>query len=169
MRVTSSSADALGMHVTGEAALTGGNELAGRVVIGEFAPNAALQALLRGAVPPTVDVGALGTLALETNFDTSLDTGRAALRDFKLTALGATVSGTLEGVPGDRGDVFRGQIQTSRFAPDAMTQAFAAMLPPTLTAERARHARARRELHVRRRRGHADACNRCAPRRSACA
>ena len=87
-------------------------------------------------MPPTVDVGALGTLALETNFDTSLDTGRAALRDFKLTALGATVSGTLEGVPGDRGDLFRGQIQTSRFAPDAMTQAFAAMLPPTLTADK---------------------------------
>ncbi len=135
VRVRSSSADALGMHVNGEATLTGGNELAGRVVIGEFTPNAALQALLRGAVPPTVDVGALGSLALETNFDTSLDTGRAALRDFKLTALGATVSGTLEGVPGDRGDLFRGQIQTSRFAPDAMTQAFAAMLPPTLTAD----------------------------------
>jgi len=136
MRVSSLNADALGMHVTGEATLTGGNELAGRVAIGEFTPNAALQALLRGAVPPTVDVAALGRLALETTFDTSLDTGRAALRDFKLTALGATVSGTLEGVPGDRGDLFRGQIQTSRFAPDAMTQAFAAMLPPTLTADK---------------------------------
>src|SRR5688572_7659589 len=127
-------ADPLGMRVTGDATLTGGNELAGGIVIGELTPNAALQALLRGAVPPTVDVSALGLLALETSFDTTLDTGRAALRDFTLTALGATASGTLEGVPGERGDIFRGQIETTRFAPDAMIQAFAAMLPPTLTA-----------------------------------
>jgi uncharacterized protein involved in outer membrane biogenesis len=127
-------ADALGMHVTGDGTLTGGNELAGRVVIAEFAPNAALQAMLRAAVPPTVDVGSLGALALDARFDTSLDSGRSALRDFTLTALGATVSGTIEGVPGERGDVFRGEIQTSRFAPDTMTKAFAALLPPTLTA-----------------------------------
>ncbi len=134
VRVRDVRADALGMRVTGEATLTGGNELAGRIVVGEFTPNAALQALLRGAVPPTVDVSALGFLALETNFDTTLDTGRAALRDFTLSALGATARGTLEGLPGERGDIFRGQIETTRFAPDAMTQAFAAMLPPTLTA-----------------------------------
>ena len=65
VRVRDLRADALGMHVSGEATLTGGNELAGRVVIAEFTPNAALQALLRGAVPPTVDVSALGTLALD--------------------------------------------------------------------------------------------------------
>jgi AsmA protein len=127
-------AEALGMHVTGEASLAGGNELAGRAVIGEFTPNAALQSLLRGAVPPTVDVAALGSLALDARFDTTLDSGRAALREFTLTALGATVSGNLEAVPGQNGNTFRGQVQTSRFASDALMQAFAAVLPPGLTA-----------------------------------
>jgi AsmA protein len=134
VRLTGIDAAALGMHVTGEAALTGGNELAGHVVIGELTPSTALLALLRGAVPPTVDVSALGTLALDARFDTTLETGRAALRDFKLTALGATVTGTLEAVPDSRGNVFRGQIQTTRFASDALVQTFAALLPPGLSA-----------------------------------
>ena len=127
-------AEALGMHVTGEASLMAGNELAGRAVIDEFTPNAAVQALLRGAVPPTIDVAALGSLALDARFDTTLDSGRAALREFTLTALGATVSGNLEAVPGQNGNTFRGQIQTSRFASDALVQAFAMLLPPGLTA-----------------------------------
>ena len=134
VRLTGVDAAALGMRVTGEGSLTGGNELEGHVVIGEFTPSAALQALLRGAVPPTVDVGALGALALDAPFATSLDSGRASLTDFKLTALGATVSGTLEAVPGERGNVFRGQIQSSRFASDALVKAFASLLPAGLTA-----------------------------------
>jgi uncharacterized protein involved in outer membrane biogenesis len=134
VRLTSIDAAALGTRVTGEASLTGGNELAGHVVIGEFTPNAATQALLRGAVPPSVDVTALGTLALDAPFDMSLDSGRASLRDLKLTALGATVTGTFEAVPGERGDVFRGQIQSSRFASDALVKALASMLPAGLTA-----------------------------------
>jgi AsmA protein len=127
-------AEVLGMRVTGEGSLTGGNELAGRVVVAEFTPNAALQALLRAAVPPTVDVAALGTLGLDSRFDTNLETGRAALRDFTLTALGAKVSGTLEGLPGERGNVFRGSLRTSRFSAAPMAKAFAALLPPNLAA-----------------------------------
>jgi AsmA protein len=79
-------------------------------------------------------VGALGTLALDARFDTSLDSGRASLQDFTLTALGATLSGTLEAVPGERGNVFRGQIRSTRFASDALMRAFAALLPQGLTA-----------------------------------
>jgi len=135
VRLTSIDATALGAHVTGEGTLTGSNELAGHVAVAELTPTPALQALLRGAVPPTVDVAALGTLALDARFDTTLDTGRAALRDFKLTALGASVSGTLESLPGARGNVFRGQIQTSRFASDALVQAFRDMLPAGLSAQ----------------------------------
>ena len=127
-------AELLGMHVRGAGSLAGGNELAGHVVIDEFTPNASLQALLRGAVPPTVNVGALGTLALDARFDTSLDSGRAALRDFKMSAFGATISGNLEGVPEERGAVFRGSLATSRFAADALATAFAALLPPNLAA-----------------------------------
>lgn len=133
VEVTSLDAELLGMRVRGDASLSGGNELAGRVAVAEFTPGAALLALLRSAVPPTVDVTALGTLALDTRFDTNLETGRAALRDLTLTALGATVRGNLEGIPGERGATFRGTLSTSRFAADALARAFAAMLPPNLS------------------------------------
>ena len=123
VRLTGVDASALGVHVTGEATLTGGNELAGHVAVGELTPSAALQALLRDVVGATVDVSALGTLALDARFDTALDTGLGALRDFKLTALGANVSGTLEAVRGNRGNVYQGQVQTSRFASNALLQA----------------------------------------------
>jgi uncharacterized protein involved in outer membrane biogenesis len=126
-------ADVLGMRVGGEGSLAG-DELAGRIVIDEFTPNAPLLALLRAVVPPTVDVDALGALALDARFDTNLDSGRAALRDFELTALGGTLTGTLEGVPEERGNVFRGALKTSRFAADDMANAFAALLPPNLAA-----------------------------------
>jgi uncharacterized protein involved in outer membrane biogenesis len=134
VQVTEVNAELLGMRVSGEGSLRDGNELAGHVVIGEFTPNAALQALLRAAVPPTVDVSALGNLGLDARFDTNLDTGRAALRDFELTALGTTVSGNLEGLPGERGNLFRGTLATSRFSSEAMAKAFAALLPPNLAA-----------------------------------
>lgn len=133
VEVTGLTAELLGMRVGGEASLAAGNELAGHVVVDEFMPNGALQALLRAAVPPTVDVGALGALALDARFDTSLDSGRAALRGLTLKAFGATISGNIEGVPGERGAVFRGTIATSRFAADALAQGFAAMLPPNLS------------------------------------
>ena len=134
VQVSEVSAELLGMRVTGEGTLRAGNELAGHVVVGEFAPSPTVQALLRAAVPPTVDVSALGTLGLDARFDTDLGTGRAALRDFELTALGAKVRGTLEGVPGERGNVFRGALTTSRFSADSMAKAFAALLPPNLAA-----------------------------------
>jgi AsmA protein len=128
-------AELLGFELRSAGSLTGGNELAGSLEIPEFAPNAALTAWLRTAVPPTVDVTALDRLALSTTFDTSLDTGRAALRDLRASALGATLTGTLEALPGERGNVFRGSLATSRFAPDAFAKAFAALLPPNLAAD----------------------------------
>src|SRR6185503_19974023 len=65
VRLTGVDASALGMHVTGEGTLTGGNDLAGHVVVGELTPSAALQALLRDMVGTTVDLSALGLLALD--------------------------------------------------------------------------------------------------------
>ncbi|HEY9182738.1 MAG TPA: AsmA family protein [Gammaproteobacteria bacterium] len=132
--VTNVRAEALGIRLSGEGSLTGENELAGRIAIAEFTPNAAVQALLRAAVPPTVDVSALGSLALDTRFDTNLGTGRAALRDLTARVLGATINGNLEGIPGERGNVFRGSIATSRFPADAFAKTFASMLPPNLAA-----------------------------------
>jgi hypothetical protein len=134
VQLTSLDGEALGVSVRGEGTLTAGNELAGRVAVAEFTPNAALQALLRESVPQSVDVAALGPLALETSFAASLDSGRVSARDFRLTALGATVSGNLDVAPGNGGNVVRGELQTSRFPADALARAFAASLPPNLTA-----------------------------------
>ncbi len=129
-------AQLLGMHVTGEGTLKGENELAGRIAIPPFAPSPTLTALLRSAVPPTVDVAALGKLGLTARFDANLETGRSALHDFKADALGTTVTGELEAVPGTRGNVFRGSIATTRFAPDAFTKAFAKLLPKSIDAHK---------------------------------
>src|SRR6185503_19144400 len=122
----------LGITVRGSGTLTAGNELAGTVEIPEFVPNAAVQGWLRAAVPPTVDVSALDRLALRTGFDTNLDSGRAALRGFEARVFGATIKADIEGVPGDRGAVFRGSVTTSRFAAESFAKAFAKLLPPNL-------------------------------------
>ena len=122
------------MHVSGEGSLTAGNELAGHVVIDEFTPNAALQALLRGAVPPTVDVERARHAR-----------ARHALRhEPRLRPCGvARLQADRARRDGQRhprrrarqrGAVFRGPLTTSRFAADAMATAFAAMLPPNLAA-----------------------------------
>lgn len=132
--LTGLEAESLGLQIRGSGTLTGDNELAGSIEIPEFAPNAALQGWLRAAVPPTVDVSALERLALRTQFDTSLDTGRASLRELQASVLGATITGNLDAIPGARGNVFRGAVTTSRFAPDAFAKAFASLLPPDLAA-----------------------------------
>jgi AsmA protein len=132
VRLTQVKADLLGMRATGEGTLDGSDELEGRVDIPEFTTGKALQALLRTAVPPTVDVSALDKLALTTSFDANLTTGRAALRGLKAIALGATVQGELEAIPGRSGNTFRGSVETSRFAPDAFAKAFARLLSTSL-------------------------------------
>jgi AsmA protein len=132
IRVSKLSAEVFGMQVSGDGTLTGADELAGNVTIAEFTPSSAVQSLLRASVPPKVDVSALGKLALATRFDANLTSGRASLANLKATVFGAAISGNLEALPGDNGNVFRGSVSTSRFAPDAFAKAFAAMLPPTL-------------------------------------
>jgi uncharacterized protein involved in outer membrane biogenesis len=134
VQLTAVDARALGMQLTGEVSLAGNNELAGRVVVDPFTPNAALQALLRDALPPTVDAAALGTLALDARFATALDSNRVGLRDFQLTALGTTITGTLETVLNARGNLYQGRVQTTRFASDSLVKAFAAQLPQGLTS-----------------------------------
>jgi AsmA protein len=134
VQLTGIDANALGMHLTGQASLVGYNVLEGRVVVDPFTPNAALQALLRDAAP-TVDAAAVGTLALETGFATVLDGNRMALRDLRLTALGTTVTGTLETVLNARGNLYQGRVQTTRFDSESLVKAFAAQLPPGLTSD----------------------------------
>src|SRR5882672_4256370 len=135
VRLTGLDAKALGMQIKGEGTLTGADELAGRVEIPEFAPNKAVQGLLKTYAPATVDVAAIDKLALSTRFDTNLTTGRAALRDLKATALGATLSGDVQVTPSGKSSSYRGSVQTSRFAPDAFAKAFAGMLPAGVKAQ----------------------------------
>lgn len=134
IELSSFDAEFLGMRVRGQGTLDAANELVGRVDIAEFAPSPAIQSFLRTAVPPTVDVSAIDKLSLATNFDANLDTGRASMRDLQLGVFGATIRGNLEALPGDRGNRFRGNVSTSRFAADSAAKAFAAMLPPNLAA-----------------------------------
>ena len=115
-------AELLGMRVSGEGSLHGRQRARGPRRHRRVHAERPAAGVVAAAVPPTVDVGALGTLALDARFDTSLDTGRAALRDFTMTAFGATISGNLEGLPGERGNVFRGSLTTSRFAADVARQ-----------------------------------------------
>ena len=135
VRLTRVEAELLGMHVAGEGTLDGSDEIKGRVDIPKFTTGKALQALLRTAVPPTVDVSALNELALTTSFDANLTTGRAALRGLEATVLGATVQGELEAIPGASGNTFRGSVETSRFPSDAFAKAFAALLPASLAPQ----------------------------------
>jgi AsmA protein len=132
IRVSKLSAAVLGMSIAGEGALSGKDELAGTIRIPEFAPNAAVQSLLRASVPPKVDVSALDKLALSARFAANLTSGRASIADLDATVLGAAIKGNLDAVPGQNGNVFRGSVSTSRFAPDAFAKAFAAMLPPKI-------------------------------------
>lgn len=125
-------AQALGATVRGNGTLTGGNALSGSIEIPEFAPGEALQNWLRSSLPETVDVSAIDRLALRTEFDTTLDASRISLRNLEASALGATIRGNVETAPGARGNVFRGNVTTSRFAADGFAKAFAASLPPNL-------------------------------------
>jgi uncharacterized protein involved in outer membrane biogenesis len=134
IRLTDVKADVLGMHATGVGTFAGSDELSGRVTIPEFAAGKAFQALLRAAVPPTVDVSALDRLAFTARFDTHLATGQAALRDLKASVLGATVTGELEAIPGKTGNVFRGSVATSRFPPEPFVKAFGKLLADGLKA-----------------------------------
>jgi AsmA protein len=131
--VSELTAEALGMTVRGAGSLEG-NELRGTIEIPEFAPSAAGRAWLRAAVPPTVDVSALDRLAFSTRFDANLESGRAALRGFRASVFDATINADLEALPGERGNVFRASVTTSRFEPEALVKAFAALLPPNLAA-----------------------------------
>ena len=135
VHLTGLTAEALGMKVSGDAALKG-DEATGTVTIPEFEPNAAALALLRANAPANVDLSALGKIALATKFDSNISTGRASLTNLKVSALGATLSGNVDVVPGQKGATYRGALSTSRFAPDAAAKVFAKMLPPQIDAKK---------------------------------
>jgi AsmA protein len=135
IHLTGLTAEALGMKVSGDASLKG-DEATGSVTTPEFEPSGAALALLRANAPANVDLSALGKVALATRFDANVSTGRASLTNLKVSALGATLSGNVDVVPGQKGATYRGALSTSRFAPDAAAKAFAKMLPATLDAKK---------------------------------
>src|SRR5690606_9844913 len=111
VRVTDFDAAALGVRIRGEGSLADGDRLAGRIEIPAFAPNAAVQALLRAAVPPTVDVAAIDRFAFAARFDADLGTQRAAIRDVRATVFDAEIVGSLEALPSPSGAVYRGTVK----------------------------------------------------------
>ena len=124
------------MKVSGDASLKG-DDVTGSVTIPEFEPSGPALALLRANAPANVDSSALGKVALATKFDTNVSSGRASFTNLKASALGATFSGNVDVVPGQKGvATYRGAISTSRFTPEAAAKAFAKMLPATLDAKK---------------------------------
>ena len=149
-------AELLGMRVNGEGSLDGGNELAGRIVDRRVHAERRLQACCARAVPPTVDVERARPLALDTRFDTNLDYRPRGSARLQAEAFGATVSGNLEALPRERGNVFRGAVTTSRFASEAIREGVRGVAPAEPRRERARVHRARRPVRARLAPRHAD-------------
>ena len=135
VHLTDVRAEALGMKVSGDASLKG-DDVTGSVTIPEFEPSGPALALLRANAPANVDLSALGKVALATKFDSNVSTGRASFTNLKASALGATFSGNVDVVPGQKGATYRGAISTSRFTPEAAAKAFAKVLPATLDAKK---------------------------------
>lgn len=136
--VSNIEARALGMTARADATLDAENNLTGRIDIPAFAPNDAFFALVRPAAG-AVDLTAIEELALALGFDANLATGSLAVHDARASALGATIAMSLEvepGPPGERGGVYRGTFQTSRFSPAPAARVFGNLLPETLAVEK---------------------------------
>ena len=134
------------MRVSGEGSLTGGNELAGHVVVGEFTPNAALQALLRarGAADRRRRRARRARARHALRYEPRLRPRRAA----RLQADGARRDGQRHArrrCPASAATCSAASSRRRASRPTRMAKAFAALLPPNLAAERARHDRARRD------------------------
>lgn len=131
VRIGELDVDAVGVRIRGEGSLAG-ERLAGRIDIPELVPNETLKALLRTAVPPTVDVEAIDRLAIAARFDADLATQQASIRELSANVFGAAITGELEALPGANGSLFRGAVKTSRFDPAKLAQAFRSFLPDTI-------------------------------------
>ena len=132
--VRRASAELLGMNVTGEGSLAGGNELAGHVVVAEFTPNAAVQALLRASRAAdrrrrrSRHARARRTLRHQPRLRPR---GAARLLVDRARRHGSAASS--KACPGERGNVFRGShSDVALLGRTNIAKAFAALLPPNL-------------------------------------
>jgi AsmA protein len=128
LRVSQIDARLLGARAQGELALDDTDNLRGRIDVPQFAATDNVRSLLRAHVPAEIDLSAIDRLALSARFDTNLVTGSAAIRDLEAELLGASLTGEVDIVPGRNGNIYRGSVATSRFAPDALVKAAGSLL-----------------------------------------
>jgi AsmA protein len=133
--VTGLEATMLGMTVRGNVALDAADTVKGRIDIPEFTPNDSFYALVRPVANADVDLSAIDKLALSLAFDTNLASGHLSLSDIKASALGATVTASLDVAPGERGATYRGSFVTSRFTAAAAARIFGNMLPDSVAVD----------------------------------
>ncbi len=129
---TNVNANLLGFAATGQVSFDGAERLGAELAIGAFDTSESLRALLAALLPETVDAAAFERLAYTGGVDWNRTTGALTLSDFEAELLGAAASGELDITPEPDGTAARGNISTSRFAPDAFATAFAALLPENI-------------------------------------
>ncbi len=128
-------ANLLGFTATGEANIDSAEQLSVELAIVAFDTTESLRTLLAAMLPETIDAEAFERLAYTGGVDWNRATGSLLLRDFEAELLGAAATGELEITSEPEGTAARGSVSTSRFAPDALASAFAALLPENIGAD----------------------------------
>ena len=128
-------ANLLGFTATGEANIDSAEQLSAELAIGAFDTTESLRTLLAAILPETIDADAFERLGYTGGVDWNRATGSLLLRDFEVELLGAAATGELEITSEPEGTAARGSVSTSRFAPDALASAFAALLPENIGAD----------------------------------
>ena len=128
-------ANLLGFTATGEANIDSAEQLSAELAIVAFDTSESLRGLLAAMLPETIDTAAFERLAYTGGVDWNRATGSLLLRDFEAELLGAAATGELEIASEPEGTAARGSVSTSRFAPDALASAFAALLPENIGAD----------------------------------
>lgn len=132
IELTNVNTNLLGFTATGQASFDGAERLSAELAIGAFDTSENLRALLAGMLPTTLDAAAFERLAYAGGVDWDRTTGSLTLSEFEAELLGATATGEIELTREPEGTATRGNVSTSRFAPDGFATAFAALLPENI-------------------------------------
>jgi AsmA protein len=125
---------ALDMQGRGRIELAG-ERLTAQVDVPAFRPSAAFWTLLRPHLPDSIDTAAIDRVSLRGRLASDLAAGSAEVRDLEVSLLGATLTGELDVVPRAGGDtLYRGTLETSRFAAEPLANALGTLLSDKLDA-----------------------------------
>ena len=132
---TNVNANLLGFTATGQASVEGTDRLSAELAVAAFETSENLHALIAATLPETIDAAAFERLAYAGGIDWDRTADTLALRDFEAELLDAAATGEIEIAASTEGASVRGNLATSRFAPDAFATAFAALLPENIGAD----------------------------------